>query len=154
MIASPDALIGWIFKTIDLSGLTSPLWRVPLMPSESYPWLLHSIRVQYYSNAEDPSDFDSIQWNLAINPRNINLMDLSDVQDRPTISLTLNPGIHDQTAGTTRPKSFFYPGPTIDYMIRPSEPMTFEMEAYTVLTGNVHVLFLGYFILPESVVRR
>ena len=135
MVLSPDANLYWVYRNIDLSAVTSPVWRTPLVPSQAFPWLVHKIRALYLSDAEDPSSFDSITFDFGIVPREKYLMNTTYANPLPPISLCLNPGIRDTTAGTTWPKVFYYPSPVIDWIVRANEPITFNIENHSALTG-------------------
>lgn len=146
-----NTMIGWLYREIDLSGITSPVWRLPIRPSESYDWILQRIQCSYNSDSEDPSDFDSLRWRYEIPPQNRALQDLTDDKPRPAISLTLNSGVNDLTAGTTRPKEFYFPSPEINWPLKSLENFVFEIENQTALTGTVRILFIGKFVLPKNI---
>lgn len=146
-----NKMLGWLYRSIDLSGLTSAVWRLPIRPSESFDYVLHEIHAEYNSDGEEISNFDSISWAFQVPPQERGLMDLTDGKPRPLISLSLNMGVNDLTAGTTKPKEFFFPSPRIDWPIKALENFVFELENYTALTGSVSVLFIGSFILPKNV---
>lgn len=147
-----DSMIGWIYREIDLSGITSPLWRLPVRPSESYDWILHRIQMQYDSDGEDPSSFDTILWRFSISGQNRALQDISDWKPRTPISLTCLGGVNDLTAGTTRPKQLYYASPPIEWPIQALEVFALELESFTALTGSVDVLFIGSFVLPKDTI--
>jgi len=149
-----NSMIGWIYRSIDLSQITSAIWRLPIRPSESYDWVLNHIQAEYDSDEEDPSAFDLIQWRLEVVPQNRALQDISDYKPRSPITLTLNGGLNDLTAGTGKPKQKFFPSPPINWPIKSLEVFTIELENFTALTGTVRMLFVGSFILPEDVFTR
>lgn len=150
MVLSPDANIYWVYRCIDLSAVTSPIWRTPIRPSQAFPWLMHKMRALYFSDAEDPSGFDTITFDFGIVPREKNLMNQTFTNPLPPITLTLNPGLRDVTAGTRWPKVFYFPSPVIDWIVRANEPFTFNIENHSALTGSLQILFIGYLVVPEG----
>lgn len=143
-------MMGWLYRYIDLSTITSPVWRLPVRPSESYDYVLQRMSLEYDSDANDPSNFDSILWRIVLPQQNRAIQDITDYKPRSPVTMTLNPGINDRTAGTTRPKEIFFPSIKIDWPIKSLESFSLEIESYTALTGNVRVLFIGSFILPQN----
>jgi len=141
-------MIGWLYRLIDLSQITSSVWRVPVRPSESYDWILHRVQMEYDSNGEDPSQFDLIQWRLVLPQQDRALQDITDYKPRPPVTLTLNNGVNDLTAATTRPKQAFFPSTIIDWPIKSLESFSLELENFSGLTGSVRVMFIGSFVLP------
>ena len=149
-----NSMIGWLYRAIDLSQITSAVWRVPVRPSESFDWVLHRVQMEYDSDEEDPSQFDLIQWRLAFPQQERAIQDIADYKPRPLISLSCSSGIHDITAGTTRPKQIYFPSPRIDWPIQSLESFSLELENFTGLTGIVRVLFIGSFILPANPIMQ
>lgn len=145
-----NSMIGWLYRSVDLSGITSAVWRVPVRPSESYDWVLHRVQMEYDSDNNDPSQFDLLQWRFVVPPQERALQDIADYKPRPPITLTALPGINDLTAGTTRPKQFYYKSPEINWPIKSLEVFSLELENISALTGIVRVLFIGSFILPQN----
>lgn len=143
-----NSLLGWIYRDIDFSNITAPIWRQPVRPSESFDWVLERVQARYFSDAEDPSAFLNVEWRLEVPPRGHNLQEIP-----VKIPLTLNPGIYDQTAGTTRPKEYFFKSPIIDWPILALENFTIHIENH-VTPGGVHagvldLLFIGHFVADK-----
>lgn len=145
-----NSMIGWLYRYIDLSQITSPVWRLPVRPSESFDYVLQRVSMEYDSDANDPSGFDSILWRILLPQQDRALQDITDYKPRSPVSITLTPGINDRTAGTTRPKEIFFPAVKIDWPIKSLESFSLELENFSALTGNVRVLFIGSFILPKN----
>lgn len=145
-----NTLIGWLYREIDLSQITVPIWRLPVRPSESYDWILNQVRIEYDSDNEDPSSFDNLQWRIWFPQQNRALQDISDYKPRPPVTLTCCPGRNDLTAGTTRPKVFYFPNPRIDWPIIAFQSLNLELEGHSGLTAIVRVLFMGEFVLPKN----
>ena len=140
-----NSMLGWLYREIDLTQIDAPIWRSPIRPSESYDWMMERIQAQYYSDDADPSVFPLTEWRLQVPPQDRNLQEITI-----PISLSLNPGIFDQTAATTRPKEFYFKSPKIDWPIKALENFTIEIQNY-IGTGVLRILFIGHFILPEPV---
>lgn len=140
-----------MYRDIDLSGITAPLWIDTFRPSESYDWVLKRIQAAYASDSEDPSSFDSIRWAWGIPPRDQLLQDLTNQKPRPPISLCLSGGINDLTAATTRPKEIFFPSPIINWVVQALENFQFQVENHSALTGTLKILYIGYFVMPKPV---
>ena len=140
-------MLRWLYRSIDLSTITASIWRLPIRASEGYDWLLERIQARYFSDNADPSIFQNVRWRLEIPPREKNL------QEVPVeIPLTLNPGIFDQTAGTTRPKEFFFKSPRIDWPILAMENFTIQLENF-VGVDTINMLFIGHALLPEPYIN-
>jgi len=140
-----NSMLGWLYREIDLTAITAPTWRSPIRPSESYDWVLDRIQALYFSDDSDPSVFPTATWRLNLPQQNSNLQEIT-----VPIPLTLNPGIYDQTAGTTRPKAFYFKSIKIDWPIMALQSFTIEIENYAGI-GILQLLFLGHFILPKPI---
>jgi len=90
MQAASNSQLGWLYREIDLTSITAPIWRSPVRPSESYDWMLERIQAQYYSDDADPSVFANTEWRLTVPPQDKNLQEIP-----VKIPLTLNAGIFD-----------------------------------------------------------
>lgn len=153
MQAEKNSILGWLYRTIDLSGITTPYWQLPIQPSESYPWVLERIQCSYDSDNNDPSNFNTVLWALHFPQQDKSLMDLELGKPRPPISLTLNPGIQDLTAAATRPKEFYFKSPDINWPVLANQTFSFQVEDFAPLTGLLRILFIGSFIMPQAVIK-
>lgn len=148
------SILGWLYRSVDLSGITYSLWNNILRPSESYDWVCQRIQVSYKSNGDDPSLFDNLRWSWGVPPRNTFVQDLTTEKPRPPITLTLNPGLEDLTAGTTRPKEFYFPSPTLDFPVLAFEQFQFSLQNHTALTGELRILYIGCFKMKQPIIKE
>lgn len=148
MFAAENTMLGWLYREIDVANVTAPIWIQPIRPSESFDWILERLQVQYDSDGSDPSVFANVEWKLSVQPQTRSLQ-----EETVKIPLTLNSGINDLTAGTTRPKEFYFKSPKIDWPIKALEQFEIELRNFTDVT-IIKVLFIGHFIFPEPVLRN
>lgn len=147
-----NSILGWLYREFDITVLTLPNVRFPVQPSESFDWVLERIQAEYYSNAANPSLFADIEWNIEFPQQNSMLTNNNPVK----IPTTLNPGIFDQTAATTRPKTWYFISPKLNWPIlsRQTFTMMFENFAAAPAAVTIRTLFIGHYILPKPVIKN
>jgi hypothetical protein len=139
-----NKLPGWIYREINFAAITSPTWSLPIRPSNSFDWILERLQARYFSDAAAPSVFGSPELAIEMPQQNRNLTEIPI-----KIPLFLNPGLFDRTAGTTRPKEYFFKSTRLDWPFKALENFIIHVENH-VNTGVLGLLFIGHYILKNA----
>lgn len=139
-IIKSNALIAWVYRTLDLSNITSPHYTLPIQPSKYNPWLFVRFMAAWKSTNDDPSVFVTPSFKIKWAGRNY-----ENPEETVSLSSCINTGLEDLTAATTRPKQFYWPSPFIGWPMAQQDVMEFEVRDFLGAgkPDEIQLLFIG-----------
>jgi len=125
-ISGQNWLLSIVGRTIDLSAVTSDRFKIHVQPSINRPWYFERFYAAWDSTADDPSVFSDITFKIVWNSHDHHIPATNTID----LSCTTTPGLNDLTAGTTRPKQFFWKSPRIGWQMAQQDVFEFTIENY------------------------